>query len=175
MIEAKKIAIIGGSGTGKTTLAMNLEKELHLSTMHIDGVHHLKNWEIRDKEERDQIILEKVQTSAWIIDGTYTSTLEERVKNAELVIYLDYSSLAQCKGVLQRYLKNPGKEKPEIPGCDERMSWDFFKWVWNWRKNKREKVLKAISQVDSNKVLIFKSRRELNQWYYHNFHHKMKI
>lgn len=175
MIEARKIAVIGGSGSGKTTLTTNLGKELKLPIMHMDGVHHLENWQIRDKEERDKIILEKVNSDSWIIDGTYTSTLEERVRQAELVIYLDYSSLAQIKGVLQRYLKNPGKEKPEIPGCKEKMSWKFLKWVWNWRKDKREKVLNAISKVESSKVLIFKNRRTLNKWYYNNFKHKMKI
>ncbi|MBR1540386.1 MAG: topology modulation protein [Clostridia bacterium] len=175
MIEAKKIAVIGGSGTGKTTLTTNLGKDLNLPVMHIDGVHHLENWEIRDKEERDKIILEKANTDRWIIDGTYTSTLEDRVKLAELVIYLDYSSFSQVKGVLKRYLKHPGEDRPEMPGCPEKMSWEFLKWVWNWRKNKREKVLKAISQVDSSKILIFKSRRQLNKWYYKNFNHKIKV
>ena len=53
-----RICIIGGSGTGKTTLADNLGKKLKLPVYHIDGIHHLKNWEIRDKNERDKMILE---------------------------------------------------------------------------------------------------------------------
>lgn len=175
MINAKKIAVIGGSGNGKTTLTTNLGRKLNIPVMHIDGVHHLKNWEIRDKDERDKIILEKVNTDSWIIDGTYTSTLENRVGLADLVIFLDYSSFAQVKGILQRYLKNPGKEKPEIPGCQERMSWEFFKWVLNWRKNKRQKIMNVLKNVDKNKVLIFKNRRSLNKWYYKNFNEKMKI
>lgn len=175
MIEAKKIAVIGGSGAGKTTLTTNLARDLNLPVMHIDGVHHLANWKIRDTEERDKIILEKMNSYSWIMDGTYTSTLEERVKSADLVIYLDYSSFAQVIGVLKRYCKNPGKEKPEIPGCQEKMSWKFLKWVWNWRKTKRDKVLNTITKVDNKKVLIFKNRRSLNKWYYKNFNHKIKV
>ena len=57
----ERICIIGGSGTGKTTLSNNLGKELNLPVYHIDGIHHLKDWEIRDKNERDQIILEKIK------------------------------------------------------------------------------------------------------------------
>ena len=64
--KVSKISIIGGSGTGKTTLANNLGKELHLPVYHIDGIHHLENWEIRDKDERDKIILEKVAENKWI-------------------------------------------------------------------------------------------------------------
>ena len=53
----KRICIIGGSGTGKTTLADNLGEQLKLPVYHIDGIHYLNNWEVRDKKERDKIIL----------------------------------------------------------------------------------------------------------------------
>jgi len=175
MINAKKISVIGGSGTGKTTLTTNLSEKLNIPVIHIDGIHHLKNWKIRDKSERDKIILEKANTSSWIIDGTYTSTLKERINLSDLTIYLDYSSFAQLRGVLKRYLKNPGKEKPEIPGCNEKMSLKFIIWVLSWRKNKREKILKVLENVDKDRVLIFKNRKELNKWYYENFNEKMNI
>ena len=54
-----RICIIGGSGSGKTTLADNLGNKLGLPTYHIDGINYYKNWEQRDKAERDEIILEK--------------------------------------------------------------------------------------------------------------------
>ena len=58
--NVKKISIIGGPGTGKTTLSNNIGKELNYPIYHIDGIHHLENWKKRDSEERDRIILEKV-------------------------------------------------------------------------------------------------------------------
>ena len=61
MENISKIAIIGGPGTGKSTLANNLGKELNLPIYHLDSIHHLANWVPRDKEERDKIILEKTQ------------------------------------------------------------------------------------------------------------------
>ena len=64
----KKIAIVGAPGTGKTTLANNLSEIYKIPATHIDGIHHLENWEIRDKEERDKIILE-------IIFSIYLSTI----------------------------------------------------------------------------------------------------
>lgn len=174
MIKNKnRICIIGGSGTGKTTLSNNLGKLLDLPTCHIDGIHHLANWEIRDQEERDRIILDKVKEDKWIIDGTYRSTLKERVEAADVVIYLDYSSVAQVKGALGRFLKNHGKEKPEIPGCEERMSLTFLLWVWNWRKNKRDEIMEKLKSVDQNKIMIFKNRRQLNKWFKEEFNQKI--
>ena len=170
----ERICIIGGSGTGKTTLSNNLGKELNLPVYHIDGIHHLKDWKIRDKNERDKIILEKAAQSKWIIDGTYRSTLQQRLEKADYIIYLDYSSFAQIKGVLKRFIKNHGKEKEEIPGCKEQMSWEFFWFVVNWRKNKRTEILERIDKIDNNKVHIFKNRRQLNRWYKNKFGKKIE-
>lgn len=165
----ERICIIGGSGTGKTTLSNNLGRELNLPVYHIDGIHHLKDWKIRDKYERDKIILEKVAQPKWIIDGTYRFTLQERLEKADCVIYLDYSTFAQIIGVLKRFIKGHGKEKEEIPGCKEQMNWDFFWFVVNWRKNKRAEILERINRTDSNKVYIFNNRKQLNKWYKNTF------
>lgn len=171
----KRISIIGGPGTGKSTLAKNLGKELNLPTYHIDGIHHLENWEIRDKKERDKIILEKVKNPKWIIDGTYRSTLKDRVECADIIIYLDYSSIAKLKGIMQRYLKNRGKEKEEIPGCRERMNLEFIKQTLNWDKEKKNIVYKVLEDNKEKKIFIFKNRRQLNKWYEKEFNKKIEV
>lgn len=169
-----KICIIGCSGTGKTTLANNLGKELKLPVYHLDGINYFSNWEARDKNERDKIILEKINEDKWIIDGTYNSTLLQRLEKSDFIIFLDYSSFAQISGVIGRFIKNRGKEKEEIPGCKEQMNSEFFWWVVNWRKNKRNGIIKMINQVDSNKIYIFKNRRQLNKWYKNQFNKKIE-
>lgn len=160
-----RVCIIGGSGTGKTTLSNNLKKELNLPVYHIDGIHHTENWGVRDKDERDRIILDIVEKPKWIIDGTYRSTLLKRLERADYIIYLDYSTFAQLRGVLKRFIKNPGKEKAEIKGCKERISWSFLLDVLNWRKNKRGEIIQNINLIDKSKLHTFKNRRELNKWY----------
>lgn len=169
MKEIQKIAIIGGPGTGKSTLAKNLGKEMKLPVYHIDGIHHLKNWEIRPTQERDAIILEKIKEPKWIIDGTYKATLEERVINADLIIFLDYSTIAKLKGILSRYFKNKGQEKPEIPGCKEKMEWEFIQLTMKWNKTKRKIVKDILDRYKDKKILIFKNRRSLNKWYENKF------
>ena len=82
------------------------------------------------------MILEKVSENKWIIDGTYRSTLEKRIENSDLVIFLKYSTIAKIKGIISRYLKNRGKERKEIQGCKEQMSFEFLKQTINWNKTK---------------------------------------
>ncbi len=121
------------------------------------------------------MILDIVNKNKWIIDGTYRSTLLKRLEESDLVIYLDYSSMSQIKGVMTRFIKNHGKEKEEIKGCKEQMSLSFFKQVLFWRKNKREEVINNIDKVNSNKIIIFKNRRQLNNWYKKVFNKKIVI
>ena len=175
LININRISIIGGCGTGKTTLANNLGNTLNLPVYHLDGFHHLKDWKVRDKVERDEMIINKINEYKWVIDGTYPTTLDKRIEKSDLVIYLDYSSFAQIKGVFKRFLKNHGKEKEEIPGCREQMTLEFFLYVLNWRKNKRPNVIRYIEKMEKRKLLIFKNRRQLNKWYENEFNKKIII
>lgn len=160
----KKIAIVGAPGTGKTTLANKLSEIFHIEATHIDGLHHLKNWQIRDKSERDKMILNIVKKNEWIIDGTYKSTLKNRFEVADLIIWLDFSTFNQLKGIVSRYLKNKGIEKPEIPGCKEKLDKEFFFYVLKYNKQKRKYIVQNLEGIDKSKILIFKNRAELNKW-----------
>ncbi len=159
-----RIAIVGAPGTGKTTLANILSEIYNIPATHIDGIHHLENWVIREQEERDKIILEIVQKDKWIIDGTYKSTIRARFERAELIIWLDFSTVAQIKGVMGRYLKNKGIEKPEIPGCKEKMDREFFNYVLKYNKNKRKFIVDNLNGIEKEKIIVFKNRHQVNSW-----------
>lgn len=167
--DMNRISVIGGPGTGKSTLANNIGKELNLPIYHLDAIHHLENWKVRDSVERDKIILEKIEGERWIIDGTYKSTLEARVKKSDMVIFLNYSTIARVRSVLSRYFKNKGKEKPEIPGCKEQMNWKFLKLVIKWEQGRINIINETLEKNKDKNIIIFKNRRKLNKWYKKEF------
>ena len=68
------VLLYGPPGLGKTTLANILSEIYNIPATHIDGIHHLENWVIREQEERDKIILEIVQKDKWYI-RCYRSSL----------------------------------------------------------------------------------------------------
>lgn len=176
MVEnIKRISIIGGPGTGKSTLADNLGKELNLPVYHLDAIDHFENWQKRDEKERDKIILEKANEGKWVIDGTYRCTLEKRVEKSDMVIFLNYSSIAKLKGIFSRYFKLKGKERPEIPGCKERMNWTFIKFTVSWNRIKRRTVEEVLNKNKDKNILVFKNRRKLNRWYQEEFNKKIEV
>lgn len=154
-----RISIVGGSGSGKSTLSDILSKELKLPVIHIDAINFNENWKEIDKEERDKIILAKALEEKWIIDGNYNKTLKERFNKADLIIWLDYSSIMLLKGILKRFIKLNNKERPEIPGCKERMDFKFLKYVLTYNKKKRPVIESYLKDIPQDKVLISKNKR----------------
>ena len=175
MEEINRISIIGGPGTGKTTLAINLGNELKLPIYHMDQIAHLPNWIKRTKEERDKIILDKINENKWVIDGTYKGTLESRIKKSDLVIFLNYSTLSKISGIIKRYIKGRGKEKRELPGCKEKISLEFLKYTFTRNIKQRKKIEDILNKNNKKDILIFKSRKELNNWYEEKFNKKIEI
>ena len=104
-----RISIVGGSGTGKSTLCDILAKKLNLPAIHLDAINFEANWVEIDKNKRDKIINERANEDKWIIDGNYSKTLKESFGRADLIIWLDYSTYAQVKGIFNRILKKYGK------------------------------------------------------------------
>ena len=159
-----RISIVGGSGSGKSTLCDILSQELNLPAIHLDGLNFNANWVQIDKSERDKKILEKSLEDKWIIDGNYNKTLKERFEKADLIIWLDYSTMMHLKGIMKRYFNMRHKERPEIPGCKERLDFDFIKYAITYNKKKRPIIKEYLKTIPKEKVLIFKKQKDLNQW-----------
>lgn len=163
-IPTNRISIIGGSGSGKSTLATILSMELDIPAIHLDAINYNANWVEIDQTEREKIILKKSNEEKWIIDGNYNKTLKKRLDKADLVIWLDYSSFAHLRGFLKRLIKYSNKDKPELPGCKERFNFTFLKYVISYNRKKRPQVLQILENVPSEKMLIFKKQKDLNNW-----------
>lgn len=65
---------------------------------------------------------------------------------------------------MKRFIQNPYKEKPEAPGCKERLNFKFFKFVLTYRKKKRHFITENLENIPKNKVIIFKKQKDLNKW-----------
>lgn len=167
-----RISIVGGSGSGKSTLCNILSKELNLPAIHLDAINFNSNWVEIDKTERDKIISAKSSEEKWVIDGNYNKTIKKRFEKADLIIWLDYSTFMQLKGVFKRFFKTRNKERPEIPGCKERLDFTFVKYVATYNKKKRPILVDYLKDIPKDKILIFKRQKDLNKWLKEFTHNK---
>ncbi len=160
MKKIKKILILGGPGSGKTTLASKLSKLFGLPIINLDGINYKQDWVQRDKAERDSIIREKMNDDEWIMEGVYKSTLKERAEIADLIIFLEYPTYYLMFRVIKRYFCNFRKDKTEIEGCKERLTWKFIKQTLRFNSKKKGiyEILDGVTNINDKLVILKKGK-----------------
>jgi adenylate kinase family enzyme len=153
-----RIAIIGCGGSGKTTLARRLGAALDTPVTHLDVVYYDGEWNALPMEEFAALQENLVAAERWVIDGNYASTLPIRLKRADTVIFLDLSLIACLRGIAQRRLRHGGGQDDQT-GVYDRITWDFIKYVWNYRRTMAPRARALIAaHAGHAQVHIVKSR-----------------
>ena len=156
----KRIALIGSGGSGKSTLARKLGTKLEIEVYHLDALLWKPNWQPTTKEEQRKVQLDLVKKEEWIIDGNYNGTMDIRLNAVDTIIFVDISRVICIYRVLKRMIQYRGKSRPDMAeGVNERLDFNFLKWVWDYPKTKKPVVLKKLKQSNDKKVIILKSPR----------------
>jgi adenylate kinase family enzyme len=101
----RRVAVIGGSCSGKTTLARKLSVLLGVPHVELDALHHDAGWTEAPAElfqARVRAALEAAP-EGWIADGNYHGKLGNRVVDAaDTVVWLDIPHRTVIRRVLWR-------------------------------------------------------------------------
>lgn len=170
MSVAKRILILGCPGSGKTTLSITLAKHTGLEVIHLDRYFWKPNWTRSSDDEWPLTVDELSLGAEWIIDGNYISTLEIRLSRADLVIFLDFNRFTCLFSAFFRAVKNRGKQRHDIgEGCPERIDFEFLKYVYSFNKLHRPRMIEALKNLPDEKIIVLKSRRQVNKWINDNY------
>ncbi len=165
-LSSKRIAIFGCAGSGKSTLAIDIHKKTDIPLYYLDHIYWKPAWIRQDFKEFKKKHDELCTKDSWIIDGSSTQTLAYRLERADLIIFLDMSRWLCMYQVLKRLIFNYGKiRKSSAEGCPERFDIQFLKWIWNYQKQVRPRILALLtSEFHNKKIYRLKSHKEI-----HNF------
>ena len=160
--KMQKILVIGCCGSGKSTFSKKLQAVLNLELIHLDQYYHKPDWQEPEKEQWERLVSRLVQKPSWIMDGNYKGTFDIRFKEADTIIYLDYSILKCLWRVIKRIVKYHGTVRPDMPkGCEERFDLEFLHYVATFNFKNRKGIIERLNSVkEDKKVYVFKTDKE---------------
>ncbi len=140
--------IVGGPGSGKTTLGYVLQQHTALPLYHMDHIHWLPGWQERCADEKDRMTKQIHRKDAWILEGGHSRTYADRVAHADTLIWLDIALPLRLWRVVKRILVGYGKSRPDMaPDCPERLDLEFLRFILRTRKSSRAKLQAIIDDA----------------------------
>ena len=163
-----KIAIIGNGGSGKTTLGFLLHETLKLPLYHLDQYYWEPNWQRKNVQDFVSIHAQLCTNEQWIIEGANHKYLPDRIKHADVILFLDMPRRLCLWRAIKRAVANWGRVIPGAPqGCSQRVfSYGFFvflRWIWSYNSKNRTRVMGLLDEARAhNKVVyILRSSQEV--------------
>ena len=103
-MKLKRIAIVGGSGAGKTTLGRELAKLVDGVFVEVDAIQHQANWKKASTEEiRVGIHAVLGDEPSWVIDDTCEREVGDFITSrADLIVWLDLPLAVKLVRLLRR-------------------------------------------------------------------------
>lgn len=157
MFNYKKVIVIGCPGAGKSTFSRKLHDSTNLDLFHLDALYwnedctHISREELIKKQE------EIFKQESFIIDGNFKSTLEMRVKEADVVFLFDLPTEICIKGA-----KNRKGNRPEMP-CELPDNDELIDFIKNFNKDVFPRIKELFKKYNSN-VITFHSHKDADEY-----------
>ena len=162
----RRIIVIGCPGSGKSTFSIKLHRRTGLPLYHLDMMYWNADRTKVDREVFLESLSNALESSQWIIDGNYSSTMEQRMQACDTVIFLDYPTDVCLGGIMERR----GKARIDIPWTEpEQIDEAFVETVRNYNTQGRPQVLELIEKYRNKQICIFTSRNQAE-----DFLHRIK-
>lgn len=152
----RRVAVIGRSGGGKSTLARRLGEALGLPVVHLDVLFWRPGWVESETGPFRERLEAATAGGAWITDGTFTSRVADlTLGRADTIVWVDQPRLTCVRRALTRWLRERGGARADMAeGCDEKIDFEFLAYIWNWDRDSRPQLEVAIARYAPATPLI---------------------
>ena len=161
-----RIAIVGCSGGGKSTLARALGARLGLPIIHLDVIFWRPGWIEGDLVETLDQVNEAVSADRWICEGNFIRASALRFQRADLIVWVDQPRLTCLRRAIWRAITGFGRDRPDLaPGCPEKIDFAFYAYIWNWNRLTRPRIEAAIAEhAPSTPLVRLRNDRDVAAW-----------
>jgi GTPase SAR1 family protein len=166
-----KIAVVGTSGSGKTTVARELARRLGVQHVELDALYHGPGWTETPPEEFRRRVAAATDADGWVVDGNYDSKLGELVlERADTVVWLDLPLRVALTRVTRRTIRRIRLGEELWSGNRESWRGGFFGWesmfVWTIRSHLRHRRTRAerLAQHRGLEVVRLTTRGEVESY-----------
>jgi adenylate kinase family enzyme len=147
----RRIALVGNSGSGKTTVGRALAAALAAPFTELDSIYHQPNWEPLPDAEFRARVAPLVAADAWVIDGNYRAVRDLVWGRADTIVWFDLprrTVLRQVvlrtvgRGLTRRELWNGNRESlSSLVKRDPEES--IIRWSWTQHAKYRDRYRAA--------------------------------
>jgi len=88
--DLSRVAVVGTSGSGKTSLARRLADSLGATHVELDAIHWGPGWSELPADELREAVAREIASDRWIVDGNYGRVRDMVWARATAVIWLNY-------------------------------------------------------------------------------------
>ena len=157
----RKAIVIGCPGSGKSCFSRALHSKTGIPLYHLDMLYWNADKTTVDKSVFLERLREVIEKEEWIIDGNYSSTMEERMAACDTIFFLDYPLEVCLSGVRER----KDKSRSDMPWIENEDDEEFLEFIKSFNTRQRPTVLGLIDKYGASKaVFCFKSRKEADEF-----------
>jgi len=161
-----RVAIIGCSGGGKSTLARRLAERLNLPLVHLDVLYWEPGWVQGDIAHFHKQLATALAGDRWICDGNFPSCGDLHFARADLIVWVDQPRLVCLWRSIWRVIETRSRSRPDLPdGCPETFDPWLWGYIWNWDRKTRPEVEAALADhAPMTQLVRLRSDKDVAVW-----------
>jgi adenylate kinase family enzyme len=172
MSGVQRIAVVGTTGSGKTTLAKQLASALDLPHVELDALQWGADWKPADPAAFRSDVTSALASDRWVVDGNYGAVRDVVWARADTIVWLDYSVGTVLRRLIARTFRRVLGRVVLWSGNRERFWVQFasrdsiFLWMFrtHWRRRRTYGALLATPEHAHRNVVRLFAPSETDAW-----------